>query len=280
MTQEVEQTQEDSNAAFDAGFNQTRGIDAPVVEKSVEQVEATPTEEVKPPVEPDLKAEIASLREKVSVLDKLPEQLRNIHGHIGNLNSQLRTALATAKAVESTGGEAPTKEQLESASSSTSRWKQLKEDFPDWADALDERFAALQAAMPKAFDPQGLKSELDTTVTQRIDQSVATARQLAVVDMKHPDWEETVKTPQFEAWHAKQAPEIQALAKSSSAKDAVRMLDAFKADSAKAVKDKQQKDANQARLKAAVTPQGRATPPEKTIDDDAAFDAGFKSVRG
>ncbi len=270
----------ESDAAFAAGFASERGLPPPEV-KAEEKTEAKAEE---PKQEPEAKAEddpLAGFKAELeSMREKQDARLRNIEGHIGGLNSQLKTALATAKAVEKTGGEAPSTTQIESAASSSAKWKALKEDFPDWVDAMDGRLAEIQAAIPKAnpVDVDGLKAELTTNVTQLVNEAGTRARQMARVDAKYEDWEETVKTPEFETWFETQTPEVKALGASAKASDAIRLLDSYEDSRKKTEAGAKAKAVNEARLKSAITPKGVPSAQPTSLNDVDAFERGFKKV--
>lgn len=296
--QVVEPTQEqvaaDSSAGFARGFNTARGVPPPVetpVEKPVvtEEVKAEPVEEVKPDewegVPPKVKAELESVSARLASFDKLPDRLRNIEGHIGGITSQLKTALAAKVAVEKSGAEAPTSDQIAQAKSSE-KWAQLKVDYPDWAEAMDERLATLKPAQA-TVDVAGIKSELAKDFDTRLSEAEMRARQFARVDLKYEDWEQTINSPAYLAWIAKQPPEIRALEHSPNAKDAIQVLDAYSAAqkaaqvaAAAAAKKKAEKEAQDQRLKGASTPQGAVAASPHTLDDADALDRGFARVRG
>lgn len=301
MTVEQEQPTADSDAAFTQSFDSTRGTEPKPEVKQEEPVEAKEPEPETPAATPevkaeepdplrDMKAELESVKARLASVDKIPDRLRNIEGHIGGLTSQLKTAMATAKAVEKAGGEAPTQAQIQKAVVDPERMKALKEDFPDFVDAIEAlqgQVAAIKAA------PHG--DDLEARMGQRLKEAQATAkaeaetlsatkaaeaRQLAMLDLKHDGWEETINTPEFGAWFQKQAPDIQALAKSPKARDAIRMLDAFTGDQAKAKEEQHKKDQNAQRLARAAPPKGVQAPAAKTINDDEAFESSFKRTRG
>ena len=278
--------QVDSNAAFEAGFNAERGLPPPA-EKPVEAAPAQepvveePKAEVQPDewegVSPKVKAELESMRGQLA---KVPDRLRNIEGHIGGLTSQLKTALSAKAAVEQSGAAAPSQAQIAQAKTSE-KWTQLKEDYPDWAEAMDERLAALPAQAP--VDVESLKAKIRSEIEQETGKSLQgveeRAVELAVLRIKDPDWKKKVASPEFAAWHAKQAPEVQALARSTNADDALTMIAKFDAATKAAKKAADiQKDKTQ-RLQAATTPQGVGAQPLPTQDENAALEAGFKRIR-
>lgn len=306
-----QQTAADSNAAFEAGFKKVRTGESPAPAEKPATTEApkvetvaptgdSPTTEEKPVVDewegvsPKVKAELESLRGVLKTVEKVPDQLKNIHAHIGGLTTatkDLRTALASAKTVtEAKGAEAPTKEEIESAAKSDARWKQLTEDFPDWAEAVNERLkkveAAASKAVPSVVDTSAIKTEITTDVDQRISKAVAAAEAKAVqarvyarIDLVHgDDWEERINSPEFEAWYGKQTKDTQALSSSPKAADAIKLLDLYEADRKKALQKAEEKAERDKRLESAITPKGVVHTPTVTTDDQA-FERGFNKVR-
>lgn len=293
-TQQIEPVATESNAAVqdDAAAFESGYAGEPIKPSAAEA--EPPKEEVEPPKEeppkeeaPPWKAEFDSVREQLAGLQKLAERVRNTEGHIGNITSQLKTVKAQAAAVTSAGGEAPTAAQIEQAVLSPEKLKALEEDYPDIAEPIKQLQAALSAtraelAKRPQFDGESIKTEITGSVAQQIaearDQARTEARNLALVDFKHPGWEESVQSPEFQTWYGKQAPEVQALAQSPKAQDAIAMLDAFAAAKAKAEKDKQQKEANERRLRGAVQPKGQPAATPTTLTDEEAFELGYKSA--
>jgi hypothetical protein len=87
----------------------------------------------------------------------------------------------------------------------------------------------------------------------------------ARIDGKYENWKDTVNTLEFTQWFTVQAPEVRALADSSAARDALRMLDLFHETKKRSASDIKQERG--ARLAAAATTRPGQTPPPKTLDD-------------
>lgn len=296
MTDQVEQTAEqievESGAAFAKGFDTMRG--SPPVEVKPE-VKAEEPKEVVPEVkaaEPDpwagvplaVKAELESISGKLKSVDDLDHRFKSYEGRVHKMGSAIE-ALATAKAAAATVDDAPTAAQIESSAASSAKWKQLKEDFPDWVEAMDSRLAEVQAAIPKApkeVDVSGLKAEIGDELTKSLQpilkEVAALARQQARVDAKYPEWEKTINTPEFGTWMESQAPEVKALGASSNATDAIQMLDAYEVSRKKTEAAERSKAANDARLKSAITPKGVPNASPTTLNDTDAFERGFKKA--
>jgi hypothetical protein len=284
-TLEVTQTQEtkptetspeataESDAAFEAGFAETRGQpaakSAPKAEEPAKDAKAEPVKEAA--TEPAKAVAAPAKTPLEAAVDALDHRFKSFEGRLGKITTTLETLAAgkaAATTVSAAGGDAPTQAQVQDAAKSSDRWKRLTEDFPDWAEAIDERFAAIPQA--KEVDLSGIKTDF----SKQLADAKTEARQLARIDAKHEGWEETVNTDEFKAWLTKQAPEKQALAKSDKAKDAITLLDDFKAAG------KKDKEANDKRLKSAIPAKGVVTTPQPSINDDDAFESGFKAVRG
>lgn len=298
--QAVEQTQEqqrvESDAAFAAGHAEARG-EPPAKpepkEPEAKTEEAPAKEEAKPQGQAEakaddpfagVKAELESMRTKLGVVDQLDHRFKSFEGRIHKIGSAVE-ALAAAKAAASTVAEAPSQAQMKEAIADPVKWKQAKEDFPDWAEAVEERLAQERAALPQpqTVDVNGIKTQITSDVAPLIEAAKAQARDearvLALVDAKHEGWEETIQTPEFEAWFQKQAPDVQALARSPKARDAIRMLDAYAEDKKKADAERLKKEQQAERLARATTPKGVPAQPS-TLNDADAFESGYKSVRG
>lgn len=280
-----EQQEREASAAISAGYNRIKGepVEAkPATEVVVEKLaaaEAKPAEETKPAevipdpwegVSPVIKEQFGELGKR---FDAVMHHLKSTDGRIG----AVQKALASAKAdTTKAGADAPTAQQIQSAVVTPEKWKKLEEDFPSWAEALSERLAAdraaitaeIKGAIPKPVD-------VEATIQPLLQAVKSEARALARIDFKHEGWEEKVKTPKFTEWLKVQAPEIQALADSDKADDAIRLLDQFDEHAkAAAVKAKQQ-----ARLATVVAPKQANSGGPSVLPDEAGLSVGYNRVK-
>lgn len=309
----VQTTTEESNAAdnaaFEGGFDSERGsqavvADAPKVEKLEEQprgddgkfaakdakeapVAEVPKTEPEKPADPleGLRKQLEDISSKVGAIDKIDHRMSSFEGRLGPINKALEgLAAAKAAAVTAAVADVPVKTQQDAAAKYSAALKNIQRDYPDLAEFVEAARAELRAGFPaqEKVDVAGLKTEVSTSVSQQLEQAraaAAQARVLAFVDFKHDGWEETVKTPEFKAWHAAQAPEVQALSGSDKAKDAIRMLDLYAEARKKSEAAAKAKADNEARLKRAATPKGVPAVEPTTTDNDA-FESGFNNARG
>lgn len=277
-----EQVQQEADNAFEAGFSQERPTleEAPEVEaeQQQEQPEQQPEPEPEKVVDPwdgvpqVVREQLEAVSGKLNSVDKISDRIRNIEGHIGGLSSQVKQFVAASKAVAKTGVDAPTEAQIEKAAQSSEKWQAIKEDYPDWAEALEERLAQEKRAVP---DLDGIQRKVDESVGS-INNVLRTELRRAhetIVEIKHPEWRKDVNTKEFKSWFESQPNDLKQLAASENAADAIRLLDVYKSVSKKTKQDKEQ------RLRSAVTPQGTSAKPN-SINDEDAFERGFASARG
>lgn len=292
-TQQVEPSEAESDAAFDSGFNVSRGIEpTPELKEEQPPQEETPppqepTEQVEAPATADApwKAELDSIREQLGSLAKIPDRLRAFEGNLGGLSQltkELKAAVASAAtAARESGKETPTQAQIEYAAQSPERWKAFKEDFPDFADLLGQEIGAVRAEIEAAkkavpqVDTSALKGEIAAEFEARLAAAVKDAEDRATVrsflDFHHDGWQATVQTPEFETWWKLQPATVQALSGSDNKHDAKKMLDLYAAYQKEAAKKSEQNS----RLERAIAPKGTVVT-QAIEDEDAAFDRGFK----
>lgn len=249
-----------AEAAFAAGFT---GHEA-------EAAQPEPPKQEEPEPEPQTVSltadELADLKAKAAEIDKLKEREQRIYGTLGSLKQsidQLRSQpRPSATAVQ------VTKE----------KFAKLSTMFPEMAELLAEDLnGVLAGAGASPVDPSQFEQALDTKLNERLYQSQQAMQQqfeAKVLSVMHPDWRQTVATPEFEKW--KQALPEQTRVQLDNSWDAEFIgskLTEFKDWKSKATQGQAQK---RSRLEAAITPKGSPNAPVKTVDD--AFLEGFKNA--
>jgi hypothetical protein len=164
-----------------------------------------------------------SLMDKIAgleaMLGQVTQRLRNAEGHIGGLGSQLKQQHQLAQQVAARGGDAPSAGEIRAAQGSAQAMEALKRDYPEFADAMQaalaEQMQAIKAMQAQVPQQQGGVSHDD----------ISRLRSEMAVEMRHPGWQDRVKTPEFVGWLQRQPREVQMLAASDSPQDAVRLLD-------------------------------------------------------
>lgn len=216
-----------------------------------------------------------AIKAKLESQDLLAERLRKAEGHIGGLSSEnkrINTELAAAKAAAAAVTQAPSQTQVAKAQLSTEKWDQLKTDFPEWADALEERLG--NTAQP---DLDGLRNQirdeltpqLTTDISTRLKAEIAAETEGRLVNIAHRGWKDTVKTPDFQTWYGQQPQHVQALGASPTAEDAITLLDHYRAQTANKPNAATIKASRQQRMQEAATlAKGNSSmTPVKSTDD-------------
>jgi hypothetical protein len=219
-----------------------------------------------------LPEEVKAALGKISQLEQANAQLlhhvKTAEGRVAAMQREFAQAKAAQSAVAPQ--DAPSQGQMSAAAKNPEKWEQLKQDFPEWADAMEEYVAAkLGGVKPAApgLDPQAVAAFVHQQVSRTKAEMTRTIEE-ARVEGRYDNWKEQVNSTDFIQWFTVQKPEVRALANSTSARDAIHMLDLFN-DSKKrsATEIKQERGA---RLAAAATVRPGQTPPPKTLDDMSA----------
>lgn len=211
----------------------------------------------------EVKAALAKINQLEQANAQLLHHVKTAEGRVAAMQREFQQARQAATTVAPDA--APSQGQMTAAAKNPEKWEQLKQDFPEWAGAMEEYVAAkLGGAQPQ----QGLTPEqVAGYVQQQVAQTKAEMTRLveeARVEGKYENWRDTVKTPEFAAWYAVQAPEVRSLADSNSARDAIKMLDLY--EQARARPATEVKQERSQRLAAAATTRPGQTPPPKTLD--------------
>lgn len=269
-------------AAAEAAFGSTRGVEPqPVAKQEPETPPEKSADEIAAEQQSAEDAEQAQFEEWQKTLPKQAREmftavtgvtgrLRNIEGHIGGLTSQqkeIRAALTASRDAEKSGDEAPTGSQIAAASGSSEKWNQMKEDFPEWAEAMEERLANVKGTSQPPVDRDAIKAELKAELA------------LEAVEDAHEGWQETVKKPEFSTWLQSQPEEMQALAASTKPRDAIRLLNKY-TGKAPAAETPPRQDPK-TRLEASVAPtRGTTVARRETQTEQEAAEAAWKKTRG
>ena len=229
--------------------------------------EAAPSEEPEDPLaglSDVVRAKLAQIDELATANAQLLHHVKTAEGRVAAMQREFQQARVAQQQVAPQ--EAPSQGQIVNAAKNPEKWEQLKEDFPEWAGAMEEYVASKLGSVQsqQGFDPQ----QVAAFVQQQVDQTKAEMRQAieeARVDGKYENWKDTVNTLEFTQWFTVQPPDVRALANSDSARDAIRMLDMFHETKKRSASDIKQERGQ--RLAAAATTRPGQTPPPKSLDD-------------
>ena len=201
-------------------------LDDDGVEDRIEDQPTTPAQATAPAAapEPDEEDPYEGLsnaqRNKMIGLEQMVQQqsnrIRNVEGHIGGLKSQM-----TAQQHAAQSATAPTSRELLAAQSSPTAMKDLQDNYPEFATAIEsyvsEQTLALRNELASRSNvPAGMsRSDVEAMLNEN------------TVETLHPGWKQEVAKPQFIGWLQQQPAETQRLAASDFAKDAVKLLDLY-----------------------------------------------------
>jgi hypothetical protein len=217
----------------------------------------------------DAKALINKIAGLESMVGQLTGRLRNAEGHIGGLNSQVKTALDAAKAkAVSAGDDAPSAKEIRDAQGDPGALAKLSEEYPEFAkhltpalEATNSRIANLEKQLKDARDATAAQPAVASITAQDLD-----ARDAAMaVEIKHPGWKNVVKQAEFHGFVATAPREVRLLASSDDPQDAIRLMDLYAESTAERPSTTQR---NQRLASAAALPTGqRSTAKTKSVDE-------------
>jgi hypothetical protein len=237
-----------------------------VAEEEQGTAQAAPTKAPPAPTvdEDDPKVLRNKLANMEAMVQQLGGRLRNAEGHIGGLNSQLKSQLEAAKTVVKAGGDAPSANQIREAQGDPEAMADLARDYPELAKALrpameatfSERFRELEKRLPSAAQEEGglTRKELQAFKSEML------------VESSHKGWQAVVGGADFSSWLSSSPREHQLLAQSDAPADAIRLLDMYNEAKRDAPIQKQQRLSS-----AAAMPTGQRSPARtKNVDDMTA----------
>ncbi len=203
-------------------------------------------------VSPALRARMEQMEASLGEFGTVKERLQQAERRVGALSNELSAAKKSPE---------PPKEAVVS-----DRVKQFREDYPEINEPIEERIAAIRTeilSQAPAIDEKSLAENIKKTLKEEIAFELAVDR----VEEAHPGWQQTKETPEFRNWQRTAPADVQQLAMSSRAVDAIKMFDAF-AEHKKGQKSPAQIEADRLkRLERAQTTEGRKLPQAKAEAD-------------
>jgi hypothetical protein len=260
--------EEASKLGADSDMSATEQFaDAPETPQELEpqqaQLEPEQPEDPLAGLSPAVRAKLAQIDELAQANAQLLHHVKTTEGRVAAMQREAQQARQAATQVAPQ--DAPSQVAIVSAAKNPEKWEQLKQDFPEWAGAMEE-YVASKLGAPQQ---QGLSPE---AVAQFVQQEVANTKaemgrlmEEARIEGKYENWRETINTTEFAQWFSVQSPDTRALADSAAARDAIKMLDLFSAAQSRSAGDIKQERG--ARLAAAATTRTGQTPPPKTLGD-------------
>jgi hypothetical protein len=231
---------------------------APETPQAELQLELEQEEDPYAGLSPTLRAKLAQIDELAQANGQLLHQVKITEGRVAAMQREAQQARQVA--IQN----APSQTAIASAAKNPEKWDELKQDFPEWAGAMEEYVAAKIGTQQAGLTPEQVSQLVQQQVSQSKAEMIANIEE-ARIEGKYGDWKTTVNTPEFAAWFAVQSFEVKALAESPQSKDAIKMLDMFSDSRTRSASDIRQERG--ARLAAAATTRPGQTPPPKTLGD-------------
>lgn len=264
---ELSGTADDNGAEISTDEQPQGDAEAPAVEQQPEpQAEADPLDGLHPKVREAL-AELEQLRAVANRINRLEGSIGGLQSHVKQLASKPAPQPANGNA------QAPNQEQA------SEEWKRIEEEFPEIAAAVDKRLRGVGGAAQ--IDPADLVGKVTEQVRADLD-AKRQADSLAEIEEAHPAWGDAIKSEAGQAW-LKTLPqhELQEFFTTERTSKVIRYLDRFAEHQQKQQQASSVQSRREATARNAITPQGgKAGVPRREMDEDAAFEAGFSSVRG
>ncbi len=164
------------------------------------------------------------------MLSQFDTRIKETVGRVGAIQSTLD---ASAKQAKEEKNSAPTKEEMEIAAKNKETWDGLRTDFPEWAEAIDAKFAAERAGYPdiealseniREKTVAEVKGELSGEFEDKLQETLAQINERLVTAF-HPGWQKTTGKPGFVQWLAGQPADEQQKYYSDDPVQAISLLD-------------------------------------------------------
>jgi hypothetical protein len=169
-----------------------------------------------------------ALMEKLNKIDDLQRANEDLKNHVkaaeGRVAAWQRERDQQRQQAEIV---APTRAEVSTASANPEKWNQLKDDFPEWAEAMEEYVSSRVGQSAQGVSPDQINALIEQRTAQIRNETRETV-EYAKLETKHEDWKETVNSPEFLSWVNTQPVNVYNLIDSPKATDAVKVLDLYK----------------------------------------------------
>jgi DNA repair exonuclease SbcCD ATPase subunit len=173
-----------------------------------------------------LKQEIEDLKAKAGQFDALSNRLKQAESRIGSVTNKLHEAEKAASDLKKEKENAPSQQEIADAATSDAEWEDLREEFPAWATAMDNRLAAERKRTEASLKAiQDLQSQVEGL---KGGSAVRTEINRELVESFHPGWETTVQSSEFGEFFKTLAADVQQKAHSERPADAIYVLNLFR----------------------------------------------------
>jgi hypothetical protein len=162
--------------------------------------------------------------EDLAAIRALPTQIKTLGGRVAKLQGEMtKLGTAAAASTEAGGGAAPDKRAIDAAAGDLTKWNKLKEEFPEWSDALEQRLSSLGGGVDVESIRKQVREEALSEFTAR-----EAAKRDAAIEEAHENWRDTMNSPEFKEWFGKQPADKQSKWwNSHSEHTIIKMLDTY-----------------------------------------------------
>ena len=133
-----------------------------------------------------IKEELEGLRGKLSNFEQIEYRLKQAESRLGGVLNELHAAKEAANQVS----DAPSAKQIKDAAGNQESWDALKEDFSEWAEAIEYKIATANADILSKI-PKYEAPDNDALRIEFIG---------GIVSTKHENWEQIRDEPEFNQW--------------------------------------------------------------------------------
>lgn len=226
--------------------------------------EPTPEPQPEPPADPfaglpeAVKLKLAEIDELKKANEDLRHHVRTTEGRVAAWQRE-REQQRQQAAVS-----APSTSEVAKAAGDLEKWEQLKKDFPEWADAMEEYVSAKVGSSVSGV-PTDQFTQLLEERTAQIRAENQEALEYTKLDIRYPDWRDEVKSQKFLNWIPAQPVSVYNLIDSPKAVDAIRLMDLYYA-AQKAPATEEIRSQRRATIEKAVSTKPGTSRVSKTID--------------
>lgn len=215
----------------------------------------------------DKLSRVDALESRLSDYDAIANRLKQAESRIGSITNQLHQAKQAAEDVK----KAPTETEIAAAAASDKEWEELKDDFPEWASAMDKRLGAerqkAESALAEIKETIKVLQTPKEDKTQELETRISRMREELLLEVRHPGWQTTAKSPEFVEFFKTLPADKQAKAGSDKAVDAIEILDLFRESKTKKSPSEIAKSRQQRLSQSQLPSSGQKSTPKKSVDD-------------
>lgn len=151
-------------------------------------------------------------------------------------------------------------------------WKDLQEDFPEIAKAVESRLSSITNNYEEKI--RTLESRV-APIQEQAERSYV-SEQYRILEKEHPDYADIAKSEQFKSWVANQPDSVRALIESKQAADAAYLLRTYKNETMKTDKPHSElKQRREMQLRQAQTVPSRGGRARSNLPPDDDYEAAF-----